>query len=423
MEIISVEFLTALLAIVVIDLVLAGDNAIVIALAARKVPRHLRRRAIIAGAAGALVVRSSMTLIVVWMLKIPGLLLIGGTLLVFIAYRLLQPEQEKGAIAGTDGADSFWGAMRTIVVADAIMGLDNVLAVAGAAHGSFLLVILGLLISVPIVIWGSTFVLRIVERHPSVVYLGAGVLAWTAVKMVTSEPLLKDALSAYTVTVPLLYAVTIFGVLWSGFVSNHYRLESRISARVASFAQTRDTVSAAAGLPIGEQVMMKILVPVDGSSSSLHGARHVAREFLRNSAMEIHLLSVQGRFSLHITQFLNKSDLESFYRDEGEKKMRVVRELFDRQNIPYVAHVEIGHKAEIIAATAKRLGCHHIVMGTARKNSVTRMFEASVTNQVLELTTVPVEVIAGDASSKLERYGIPAGLGAALGLLIAAAVD
>ena len=169
--------------------------------------------------------------------------------------------------------------------------------------------------------------------------------------------------------------------------------------------------------------MMKILVPVDGSSSSLHGARHVVREFLRNSAMEIHLLSVQGRFSRHITQFLNRSDLESFYREEGEKKMRVVRELFDRQNIPYVAHVEVGHKAEIIAATAKRLDCHHIVMGTARKNSVTRMFEASVTNQVLELTTVPVEVIAGDASSKLERYGIPAGLGAALALLIAAAVD
>ena len=425
MEILSLEFLTALLAIVVIDLVLAGDNAIVIALAARKIPRHLQRRAIIAGAAGALVVRASMTLIVVWLLKIPGLLLIGGTLLVFIAYQLLRPEKEKGANAGTDGADSFWGAMRTIVVADAIMGLDNVLAVAGAAHGSFLLVIIGLLISVPILIWGSTFVLRIVERHPSVVYLGAGVLAWTAVKMVTSEPLLKGALSAYTATVPLLYAVTIFGILWSGFVSNHYRLESRISARVASFAKTRATVSAAAGVPIGEQVMMKILVPVDGSSSSLHGARHVAREFLRNSAlaMEIHLLSVQGRFSRHITRFLKRSDLESFYRDEGEKKMRVVRELFDRQNIPYVAHVEIGHKAEIIAAMAKRLGCHHIVMGTARKNSLTRMFEASVTNQVLELTTVPVEVIAGDASSKLERYGLPAGLAAALALLIAAAVD
>ncbi len=95
--------------------------------------------------------------------------------------------------------------MRTIVVADAIMGLDNVLGVAGAAHGSFLLVVLGLLISVPIVIWGSTLVLHLVERHPSIVYVGAGVLAWTAVTMMTSEPLLADALAAHRPAVPLLY--------------------------------------------------------------------------------------------------------------------------------------------------------------------------------------------------------------------------
>jgi YjbE family integral membrane protein len=130
----------------------------------------LQRRAIFAGTAGAVIVRSAMTLLVVWLLKIPGLLLIGGALLVFIAYRLLRPETESAALEPT-AARSFWGAMRTIVVADAIMGIDNVLGVAGAAHGSFLLVVLGLLISVPIVIWGSTLVLRLVERHPSIVYL------------------------------------------------------------------------------------------------------------------------------------------------------------------------------------------------------------------------------------------------------------
>ncbi len=420
MDLFSFEFLSALAAIVVIDLVLAGDNAIVIALAARNVPAHLQRRAIIAGAAGALVVRASMTLIVVWLLKIPGLLLVGGTLLVYIAWRLLRPEAGKDGDRRNAGADSFWGAMRTIVVADAIMGLDNVLGVAGAAQGSFVLVIAGLVISVPIVIWGSTIVLRVVERHPSVVYLGAGVLAWTAVKMVTSEPLLADAFAAHGPTIPLLYAVTIFGVLWSGFVSNHHRLESRISARVTSVARRRETLAAAADVPTGGQVMMKILVPVDGSSSSLHAARHVAREYLKNPELDIHLLSVQARFSRHITQFLNREDLAAFYREEAVKKSRTVREFFEVRNVPYVAHVEVGRKAEIIAATAKRLGCHHIVMGTARKNSLTRMFEASVTNQVLERTTVPVEVIAGDTISNLERYGIPAAIGAGLALVLAA---
>ncbi len=165
--------------------------------------------------------------------------------------------------------------------------------------------------------------------------------------------------------------------------------------------------------------MMKILVPVDGSSSSLYAARHVAAEMLRNPAMEIHLLSVQSRFSRHIAQFLNRKDLELFYREEAERKLTVARQLFDQRQIPYIAHAEIGHKAEIIAGDGEATGLHHIVMGTARKNSLTRMFEASVTNRVLELTTVPVEVIAGDAISKLERYGIPAAIGAGLALLLA----
>ena len=139
------QFLSALLAIVVIDLVLAGDNAIVIALAARALPAHLQKRAIVWGALGAIVVRSLMTVIVVWLLKIPGLLLAGGAMLVWIAYHLLLPD-EGGSDAQGPTASTFWGAMRTIVIADAVMGLDNVLAVAGAAHGSYGLVVAGLAI-------------------------------------------------------------------------------------------------------------------------------------------------------------------------------------------------------------------------------------------------------------------------------------
>ena len=167
----TTQTLSALLAIVVIDLVLAGDNAIVIALAARSLPAHLQKRAIVWGAAGAIVVRSLMTVIVVWLLQIPGLLLAGGLVLFCIAYRLLVPVEESAESHGA-AATTFWGAMRTIVVADAVMGLDNVLAVAGAAHGSYVLVVLGLLISVPIVVWGSTVVLKVVDRFPGVVYVG-----------------------------------------------------------------------------------------------------------------------------------------------------------------------------------------------------------------------------------------------------------
>src|SRR5688572_14557751 len=158
MELFSGEFFSALAAIIIIDLVLAGDNAIVIALAARGLPGHLARRAILWGTFGAIAVRSAMTLVVVWLLKIPGLLFLGGLALVWIGYKLLAPQKEEGPDSHRQSATSFWAAMKTIIVADAVMGLDNVMAVAGAAHGSFLLVVLGLLISIPIVIWGSQLI-------------------------------------------------------------------------------------------------------------------------------------------------------------------------------------------------------------------------------------------------------------------------
>jgi YjbE family integral membrane protein len=216
---VSTEFLSALAAIVVIDLVLAGDNAIVIALAARSLPPALQKRAIIWGTVGAIVVRSLMTLAVVWLLNIPGLMLAGGALLIWIAYKLLsdggQDDGEHGPAATT-----FVGAMKTIVIADAVMGLDNVLAVAGAAQGSYVLVVLGLLISIPIVIWGSTLILKWVERYPAIVYVGAGVLAWTAAKMMTSEPLVQPWLEASPLIAPTVFAVVIGGVLGAGWLAN-----------------------------------------------------------------------------------------------------------------------------------------------------------------------------------------------------------
>lgn len=423
MDIFTIEFASALAAIIAIDLVLAGDNAIVIALAARNLPRQLQRRAMVFGAAGAVIVRSLLTLVVVWLLQIPGLLFAGGAMLIWIAYKLLLPEHEDGEASRIKGATTFWAAIRTIVVADMVMGMDNVLGVAGAAHGSFTLVILGLLISIPILVWGSSILLKYVERYPALVYLGAGVLAFTAAKMMTSEPVLKDALGAYLFTVPLVYFVSVFGVLWKGFVENHHRMESRISVRLADLKRQR-----AAGLETsinfeGEIVMEKILVPVDGSHNAHHAVRHVINAFRRNGFMEVHLLNVQTPFSKHIGRFVSRENRDSYHRDEAAKALKPIRRMLDAANIAYSVHFEVGRKAEVIVETARRLGCDHIVMATARKNSLTRMLETSVTNRVVELTTVPVEVIAGDAVSKAERYGIPIGIAGAIGLMLLAVAD
>jgi YjbE family integral membrane protein len=215
----AMDFLSALAAIIVIDLVLAGDNAIVIALAARNLPKDLQRRAIIWGTAGAVIVRASLTVAVLWLLQIPGLMAAGGALLTWIAYRLLTGD-DGGREHNMAPAMGFWAAMRTIVIADAVMGLDNVLAVAGAAHGSILLVVLGLLISIPIVVWGSTLILRWLERFPSLLYIGGAVLAWTSAAMIAGEPYFADFFEDHAMVKNLLYPVLIGGVLGIAWLRN-----------------------------------------------------------------------------------------------------------------------------------------------------------------------------------------------------------
>ncbi|MCX7262280.1 MAG: TerC family protein [Burkholderiales bacterium] len=219
MELFSVPWWSALLAIILIDLVLAGDNAIVIALAARNLPPEHQNKAIMWGTVGAIVVRSAMTVGVVWLLKIPGLMLVGGLGLLWIAYKLIADTSE-GEHEGP-GATTFWGAMKTIIVADALMGVDNVLGVAGAANGDFTLVVIGLLISIPIVVLGSKLVLRLVEKWPVIIQLGAAVLAFTAAQMVINEKLLDPIFdggeTANYVARAATYIVAVVGVLGLGW--------------------------------------------------------------------------------------------------------------------------------------------------------------------------------------------------------------
>jgi YjbE family integral membrane protein len=224
------EFLSALAAIVLIDLVLAGDNAIVIALAARNLPKLQQKRAVIWGTVGAIVVRSSLTVAVLWLLAVPGLMLAGGVLLAWIGYRLLV-DDDAGHGQEVAPAASFWSAMRTIVIADTVMGLDNVLAVAGAAGGSMLLVVLGLLISIPIVVWGSTLILKWIERFPSILYVGGAVLAWTAAKMIATEPFVAEVLESRPTRSALLYIAIIGGVLGLAWLRNRRRKPSSVPVK------------------------------------------------------------------------------------------------------------------------------------------------------------------------------------------------
>ncbi len=211
-EFFSAAFMSALFAIVLIDLVLAGDNALIIGLVARNLPRQTQRKVIFWGTFGAIAVRGLMAILVVYVLDLPGFMLAGAIALVWIARKLLTPDpQAAGNHAAAVPAATFAVALRTIVVADAVMGVDNVLAIGGAAIGSVLLIVLGLAISVPIIVWGSHLVIRLVDRFPSIVLLGGAVLGWTAYSMIVREPLLASWFTDHPAT-KLVAAILVFSI-------------------------------------------------------------------------------------------------------------------------------------------------------------------------------------------------------------------
>nr|WP_280521228.1 TerC family protein [Paenibacillus mangrovi] len=210
--------------IVFLDLILGGDNAIVIGLAARNLPSSTQKKAIFYGTGGAVLLRIVATIVVVWLLQIPWLLLVGGILLIGIAYKLLADNDEHADIK--EGR-TLWSAVRTIIVADAAMGLDNVIAVAGAAQQSIILVILGLLISVPIIVWGSTLFIKLIDRFPWIIYLGSAVLGYTAANMITEEKNLKPFFEEHPTVRIVFIIVVIAAILGAGYMKKRSDQQKR----------------------------------------------------------------------------------------------------------------------------------------------------------------------------------------------------
>jgi YjbE family integral membrane protein len=202
------EFWVAVLQIIAIDIVLGGDNAVVIALACRNLPPKLRNQGIFWGVFGAIALRTALIFFAITLLAIPFLKIVGGALLLWIGIKLLKPESEShgghNVRAGADLPD----AIRTIIIADAVMSLDNVVAIAGASRDSVGLVIFGLLVSVPIIVWGSKLVMTLMERYPVIVVAGAALLGWIAGEMAVTDVAMKQWVDA---KFPLLHWLAPIG--------------------------------------------------------------------------------------------------------------------------------------------------------------------------------------------------------------------
>lgn len=219
------QFWIGFVNIIILDLVLSGDNAVVIGMAARRLPKPQQRKAIWYGTLAAVLLRVTLTFIAVWLLKVPLLKTLGGLLLIWIAIKLLADEGGNTEVSMGSGMKD---AIKTIIVADVVMSLDNVLAVAGASRGNFWLVLFGLALSIPILMWGSKLVASVMNRLPWLAYVGAGILGYTAGKLVVEDPIIHERMIAQ---MPYLTWVAPFALIWVVLIVGHLWKKSRTSRR------------------------------------------------------------------------------------------------------------------------------------------------------------------------------------------------
>jgi len=201
-ELLTAHFWVAVGQIIMVDVLLGGDNAVVIALACRQLPNHLRLKGILWGTAGAIVLRVILIAFALTLLQVPLLKLVGAALLLWIGVKLLAPQDEDGH-SNIQANNKLWAAVKTVIVADLVMSIDNVIAIAGIATGAagqhqLPLVFFGLLVSIPIIIWGSQLVLKLMDRFPAIISIGGMLLGWIAGTMAYSDPALSGWLPTKT---------------------------------------------------------------------------------------------------------------------------------------------------------------------------------------------------------------------------------
>jgi len=228
---VELQFYGAALAIILIDLVLSGDNAVVIGMAAHRLPPRQRKFAIVFGAGAAIVLRIILTIFATWLLTFPWLQLIGGVLLFWIGFKLLKEEEEQHE--GTGGSERLWEAMSTIVVADVVMSVDNILGVAGAAAGDYGLLIFGLALSMVIMLVGGSLIARMIDKFWWLVYVGSAVIIWTGAHLFFKDPFIQQFHVDHTLELAISALVTLVLMGAAHYFHRHRPKMRRLSQQQA----------------------------------------------------------------------------------------------------------------------------------------------------------------------------------------------
>jgi YjbE family integral membrane protein len=386
MEFASPDFWVALVQIIGINIVLSGDNAVVIALAARSLPAEQQKKAVAWGSGAAVVMRIVLTIVAVQLLTLPYLKLVGAGLLLWIALQLLLPEDE-GEGHGT-ASGNLAAAIKTILIADLVMSLDNVIGVAAAAKGSITLLVAGLAISIPLVIFASTLLLTLMTRFPIIITVGAALLGWVAGEMAISDPAVKvwiDANMAF-----LHYVAPALGA--AGVVVVGTFLARRKEARQTESGHEPGAVQPATAA-VSHTGLQRVLLAVDGSPSASVAVQcwlAVRGELRDPSGLALHVVNVQPSLSGDVSTFIGSQTREDYHRELSDTAVRLAREALDAAGQRYQLHQPVGDAALEIVGLADSLNADLIVMGTRGLGAHTGAWAGSVAQRVIERASVPV---------------------------------
>jgi len=380
-------FWVALLQIIGVNIVLSGDNAVVIALAARSLPQQQQKQAVLWGSGAAVVMRIVLTIVAVELLRLPYLKLVGAALLVWIGIQLLLPEEEEAG--GGHGAANagLMAAIRTILIADLVMSLDNVIAVAAAAKGELVLLILGLLISIPLVVFGSTLLMKFMERWPVIITIGGALLGWVAGEMAVTDPSIKEWVDANAAWLhygaPALGAVLVVAI---GKMLAARSAEHEVERPMVDLAESGDQHAAQNGQ------RTRVLLAADGSPASLQAvSRFVAAQNARRDAVAIDLLNVQVPVHRDVANFVAEDAVKDLHHEEGMKALEPARALIEKAGLPCTVHIGVGDFAHVIAHYANTLGSSQVCVTETERADGSALGEAVAA--MTEHTQVPVAIV------------------------------
>ena len=396
-------FWIGLLQIIGVNIVLSGDNAVVIALAARGLPENQRKQAVLWGSAAAVVMRILLTIVAVELLRMPYLKLVGAALLLWIAVQLLIPEDEGESHGG--GGSSLMAAIRTILLADLVMSLDNVIAVAAAAKGSTVLLIIGLAISIPLVVFASRLLLTLMDRFPIIITMGAALLGWVAGDMAVTDPVDKPWVDLNAAFLhwgaPLVCAI---GVV----VVGKWLAARKMAKRAAPAA----AAAAAAARPAPTS-LKRVLLAVDGSDGSIKATRQLLtlRDDLRQrEGLSVQLLNVQRPVSGDVSRFVSGQTLEDYHHERSAQALEPVRAVLDAAGLAHQDHSARGRSGPDDCRSRARAGLRHDRDGFARPGFAHRGaagFGGTEHGRICDGTGIAGEVTPQPAKLPRSPRGLP----------------